>query len=68
MRIRAVISATALAATIILSGAGTAMAHDDDHESGASAKYAKCLQGAAVWDGNPVWFQGCEGGSLEGKW
>ncbi|MFG2227596.1 hypothetical protein [Streptomyces sp. NPDC048644] len=68
MRIRAVISATALAATIILSGAGTAMAGGHDDNSGLSAKYFKCLQGAAVLEGNPVWFQGCEGGSIDGNW
>ncbi|GAA3192705.1 MULTISPECIES: hypothetical protein [Streptomyces] len=73
MRMRAVLSAAALAATLVLGGAGSAMAggdkdHHDDHSTHSSgdAKFGACGLGAAIIGGNPIFDEGCLGGSL--KW
>ncbi|MFF9479397.1 hypothetical protein [Streptomyces sp. NPDC014733] len=72
MRIRAVLSATALAAAIVLGGAGSAMAGGDHHESHSShsshsngdVKFGSCGLGAAIIAGNPIFGEGCRAGSF----
>ncbi|TSB18219.1 hypothetical protein OG422_03160 [Streptomyces sp. NBC_01525] len=71
MRMRAVLSATALAATLILGGAGSAMAgggedHHSTHSSG-DARFGACGLRAAIINGNPIFDEGCFRGSLAWK-
>ncbi|MFG2986461.1 hypothetical protein ACGFYQ_35320 [Streptomyces sp. NPDC048258] len=65
MRIRAAVTTATLAATMILGGAATALAHgtDDDHPSG-SAHHSACELSAAVIHGNPIFHEGCAGGDI----
>ncbi|MGW5948244.1 hypothetical protein [Streptomyces celluloflavus] len=64
MRIRAAIAASALAVTIVLGGASSALAGGRDHESnrGGVGKFGACGLSAGVIEGNPVFGEGCLGG------
>ncbi|WP_049571886.1 hypothetical protein [Streptomyces sp. SBT349] len=69
MRIPALLSASALAATIVLGGAGTALAGGsasaEELEIEAEGKKAACGTFAAVIRGNPVFAQGCKASAFE---
>ncbi|MGG2460806.1 hypothetical protein ACO0M4_13480 [Streptomyces sp. RGM 3693] len=68
MRIRAAIVASALAAGIVLGGAGTALAGGKDHHYGKGWHVGRSFD-AAVIDGNPIFHDGFHKGHFEhGKW
>ncbi|PNE37476.1 MULTISPECIES: hypothetical protein [Streptomyces] len=64
MRIRAAIAASALAATIVLGAAGTALAGDDDYHERNYGRgwYNGYSFDAAVVDGNPIFHDGAHRG------
>lgn len=65
MRIRAAVTTLTLAATMVLGGAATALAHgDDDHNSG-SAHYGACHLSGAVVHGNPGFEGACAWGAID---
>lgn len=66
MRIRAAVTTVALAATMVLGGAATALAHgEDDENHGGSAHYGACELSAAVVHGNPLFNGACSGGYVD---
>ncbi|MGW7103315.1 hypothetical protein [Streptomyces sp. NPDC054838] len=66
MRIRAAVTTLTLAATMVLGGAATALAHgdDDDHNSG-SAHYGACRLSGGVNHGNPGFDGACGFGAID---
>lgn len=71
MRIRAAISASALAVSIVLGGAGAALAKDktDHHSSSGAGKYGACGISAGIIDHvGPVYSEGCMGGGYAWSW
>ncbi|MEU7062528.1 hypothetical protein ACIGQE_17505 [Streptomyces sp. NPDC053429] len=65
MRIRAAVTTLTLAATMVLGGAATALAHgDDDHNSG-SAHHGACYLAGGVHNGNPGFAGGCEWAGID---
>ncbi|MEU5211648.1 hypothetical protein [Streptomyces sp. NPDC020742] len=73
MRIRAAIAASALATTIVMGGASTALAHGKDrhghhhnhHRGHGYGHFSSCRLTAGVFDRvGPVFSEGCERGGM----
>ncbi|RKN11983.1 hypothetical protein [Streptomyces radicis] len=70
MRIRSVLTASAMAAAIIVGGAGGALAYKGDDTadpSAGAAEFGTCGIYAGVIEDNPVFGSGCAGGRLAWK-
>ncbi|OKK17265.1 hypothetical protein AMK16_20520 [Streptomyces sp. CB00455] len=65
MRIRAAVTTAFLAATVVLGGAATAVAHGGDDDHSGSAHYGACGLSAAVIHGNPLFHESCERGAID---